>query len=86
MKVLITGANGMVAQATAEHCRSLGDEVIALSRQELDIADEEAVRATLRDLTPQAVINCAAYTDVDGAESNIDTSYRANSTGPANLA
>ncbi|HSI89103.1 MAG TPA: dTDP-4-dehydrorhamnose reductase, partial [Pyrinomonadaceae bacterium] len=46
----------------------------------------EAVRATLRDLTPQAVINCAAYTDVDGAESNIDTSYRANSTGPANLA
>jgi dTDP-4-dehydrorhamnose reductase len=43
MKILITGANGMVARAAIEHCRNIGDEVFALTRQELNIADTDAV-------------------------------------------
>ncbi len=86
MKILITGANGMVARAALEHCRSLGDEVIALTRADLDIADHDAVFASISDARPDAVLNCAAYTDVDGAETDRDSSYHANADGPENLA
>lgn len=86
MKVLITGANGMVARAAAEHCRSIRDEVFALTRQELDIGDHAAVEAALDDIGPEAVLNCAAYTYVDGAETNTGANRRANSDGPENLA
>jgi dTDP-4-dehydrorhamnose reductase len=86
MKILITGANGMVARAAINHCRSIGDEVIALTRQELDIADYEQVIETFTREKPEAVINCAAYTDVDGAETNSDVCYKANSIGVENLA
>jgi dTDP-4-dehydrorhamnose reductase len=86
MKVLITGANGMVARATIAHCRAIGDEVVAMTRQELDIADPDAVSNTIRSTRPDAVINCAAFTDVDGAESKPDASKAANDTGVRNLA
>ncbi|MCW5950263.1 MAG: dTDP-4-dehydrorhamnose reductase [Pyrinomonadaceae bacterium] len=86
MKVLITGSNGMVARSTAAYCRSAGDEVIALSRADLDIADIASVRDGLTSIRPDTVINCAAYTDVDGAEANASTSYSANADGPENLA
>jgi dTDP-4-dehydrorhamnose reductase len=86
MKVLITGANGMVARATAEYCRSIGDEVAALTRSDLDIADLDQVRDTAASIRPDAVINCAAYTNVDGAEANEDLSYQANTLGVGNLA
>ena len=86
MKILITGANGMVAQAAAAHCALIGDEVVATTRQELDIADREAVFQTLRSERPDAVLNCAAYTDVDGAETNQDASRRVNTYGVQYLA
>lgn len=86
MKILITGARGMVAQATAGFCRSIGDETIALTRQELDIADKKAVFAVFDEYKFDAVINCAAYTDVDGSETNIEKCYAANSLGVENLA
>ncbi len=86
MKVLITGARGMVARATAEYCRSIGDEVAALARGEMNIADPESVRSTVRDLRPDAIINCAAYTNVDGAETESEDAVAANVVGPKNLA
>ena len=86
MKVLITGANGMVARASAEYCRSIGDDVIALSHSEMDIANYSAVRDVLGSAAPDAVLNCAAYTNVDGAETNKQASYDANATGVENLA
>lgn len=86
MKILITGANGMVAQATAEYCREIGDEVVALTRQELDIGDADATVETFLQEKFDGVINCAAYTDVDGAETNREISYRANANGVENLA
>lgn len=76
----------MVARATAKHCAELGDEVVALTRQELDIANLDLVRDVFDRERFDAVINCAAYTDVDGSESNIEACYLANSTGVENLA
>lgn len=86
MKILITGANGMVARAAAEYCRGIGDEVVALTRQQCDIADEAAVTVAVETNRPDAIINCAAYTDVDGAESNPEAAHNANVTGVGNLA
>ena len=76
----------MVARATIAHCRGIGDEVVEMTRQELDIADLDAVSTTMRSERPDAVINCAAFTDVDGAESNPDISRAANDVGVRNLA
>ncbi|HSK70214.1 MAG TPA: dTDP-4-dehydrorhamnose reductase [Pyrinomonadaceae bacterium] len=86
MKVLVTGANGMVAKATANYCQSIGDEVSAFTRQELDISDRNAVFDVFRRERPEAVINCAAYTNVDGAETNQEICYAANAFGVENLA
>lgn len=86
MKILITGANGMVAQAAIKHCEAIGDKVIALARQELDIVDKGAVLDVFRQEKFEAVINCAAFTDVDGSETNIEKCYAANSAGVENLA
>jgi dTDP-4-dehydrorhamnose reductase len=86
MKILITGANGMVAQAAIDYCRSIGDTVVALTRQELDISDKNAVFNCFEKDAPQAVLNCAAYTDVDGAETNVERCYAANAVGVENLA
>ena len=86
MKVLITGANGMVARAAAKYCLSIGDTVIGATRQQLDIADRPAVLKLFEDERPDAVLNCAAYTNVDGAESEPDASRAANTIGVENLA
>ncbi len=86
MKVLITGANGMVAKSAIEYCRSIGDEVLALTRQELDISVKAAVFDLFEREQPEAVLNCAAFTDVDGAETNQEICYQANTFGVENLA
>jgi dTDP-4-dehydrorhamnose reductase len=86
MKILITGANGMVARAAIEYCRSIGDEVVALTRQELDISDKQSVSEAFERERFDAVLNCAAYTDVDGAETNEKLCSEANALGVANLA
>lgn len=76
----------MVARAAIAHCKSLGDEVIGLTRAELDISDREAVKTQIAVVKPDAVLNCAAFTDVDGSESNEAKAYAANADGPENLA
>ena len=86
MKILITGANGMVAKAAINYCNSIGDEVVALTRQNLNIADTKQVEDIFSREKPDAVINCAAYTDVDGAETNQEICYLANAVGVENLA
>jgi dTDP-4-dehydrorhamnose reductase len=86
LKVLITGANGMVAQATIEHCHQIGDEVFAYDRKTLDISNAQAVQDFFLRDKPDAVINCAAWTDVDGCETNTPKAYSANAIGPEILA
>lgn len=86
MKVLITGANGMVARSVARHCTEMGDEVAAFDRAGLDISDESLVFEVVQSLKPDAIINCAAFTDVDGAELHREAAFAANATGVGNLA
>jgi dTDP-4-dehydrorhamnose reductase len=76
----------MVARATINYCQSINDEVAAFTRQALDIANIEQVMETFAREKPDTVINCAAYTDVDGAETHKETAYAANSIGVENLA
>lgn len=86
MKILITGANGMVAKAAIDYCRSIGDTVVALTRQELDISNRDEVFDLFAKEKPEAILNCAASTDVDGAEANVERCYAANAHGVENLA
>lgn len=76
----------MVAAATAEYCRAVGDDVAALDRAVLDIADSASVGRAMDEHRPDAVINCAAYTNVDGAEREPEKAEAANVTGVSNLA
>src|ERR671928_499115 len=86
MKVLITGAAGLVGAALTRHCRALGDEVLAFDREGLDITDERAVRETFKSLRPDAAVNCAAWTDVDGCELDPQRAFLVNSQGVEALA
>ena len=86
MKVLITGAGGMVGSALAGHCRARGDEVAAFDRAGLDITDERAVREAFGQVRPDAAVNCAAWTDVDGCELDPQRAFLVNSRGVEILA
>lgn len=79
-RILITGAGGQLAHDLLTACSH--DEVVALTRAELDITDEAAVLAAVREVKPQAVINTAAWTDVDGCEADPDRAHRVNALGP----
>ena len=97
-KILITGAAGLVGRASVAHCLANGDEVVACVRQAvdaghgfdggpaLDIGDREQVDRVIERERPDAVINCAAWTDVDGCESDPEKAELANAIGPENLA
>lgn len=76
----------MVGRATAAHCATLGDQVFTYERQHLDISDVLAVTAAFDESRPEAVINCAAWTDVDGCEGDQDRAYLVNARGPEILA
>jgi dTDP-4-dehydrorhamnose reductase len=86
LKILITGAGGMVGRALSACCASLGDSVFPYDHGSLDIADSEQVSKALQQDQPEVVINCAAWTDVDGCEIDRDRAYAANAAGPENLA
>ncbi len=76
----------MVSRATIKYCQSINDSVAAFTRQELDISNRAQVLETCAREQPEAVINCAAYTNVDGAETNQELCYAANAVGVENLA
>ena len=71
MKILITGANGMLAKEVREKF-SEGNELTLTDVAELDITNEKMVYDYVTDLKPDLIINCAAYTAVDKAEENYD--------------
>ena len=85
MKILVTGANGMLAKEVKERFGK-ENEIIATDVAELDITNEKAVMDYIMNLKPEYIINCAAYTAVDKAEENYELADKINGDGPANLA
>lgn len=86
MKILVTGAAGQLGLELADTLPGRGHEVTALAREELDIADHESVERALDEHSPDLVVNAAAYTNVDGCETDLETAYAVNAEGPRNLA
>ena len=85
LRLLITGANGQVGWNLERTLAPLG-EVIALTRDQLDLADLDAVAQTVRDTGAKIVVNAAAYTAVDKAESEPDLAHAINALAPARMA
>jgi dTDP-4-dehydrorhamnose reductase len=85
MKILLTGASGQVGGELARLLPAHG-EVIALTRAALDLADPGAIAATMRAAAPDIVVNAAAYTAVDLAESERDLAFAINARAPQVLA
>ena len=86
MKVLVTGAGGMLAQAVVPALRRAGHEPIALTRAELDVTDAARVRAAVAAARPDWVCHLAAFTDVDGCETRADHALRVNGEGAGHVA
>jgi dTDP-4-dehydrorhamnose reductase len=83
---LITGAGGMLGRDLVSVLERSGETVTALTRAELDITDDAAVRDALRHWRPAVVANCAAWTAVDAAETAEDAALRLNGQAVAGLA
>ncbi len=85
MKILLTGVNGQVGWELQRTLASLGD-VIAPRRDQLDLSDIQQIRAAVRAIRPQLIVNPAAHTAVDKAESEPDLARAINAIAPATLA
>ena len=86
VRVLVTGAAGMLGRDVTAACHARDHEVVALAHAALDITDRAAVEEAMTRYEPDAVVNCAAFTDVDGAEDDEAGAMRVNDEGAALLA
>ncbi|WP_263146099.1 dTDP-4-dehydrorhamnose reductase [Pseudomonas sp. RIT-PI-AD] len=85
MRILVTGHSGQVARELRLSLAGLG-EVIGLGRDRLDLADSAQIRQRVRELRPTLIVNAAAHTAVDQAESEPEAAYALNATAPGVLA
>lgn len=85
-KILITGADGMLAADLVPVLRTKGHDVVACGRAQLDVTNAPQARAVIDAEKPKVVIHCAAYTNVDGAEADPDAAYALNRDGAKNVA
>jgi dTDP-4-dehydrorhamnose reductase len=85
MKILLTGKDGQVGFALHKKLVSVG-EVIATNRNELNLENPDAIRAFIEKIKPDIIINAAAYTDVDKAETEIELAHKVNTEAPKVLA
>ena len=86
MKVLVTGAKGMLGQDLCPIFEDAGAFVIETDVDTLDITNHEQVKQVLSDIRPDLVVHCAAYTNVDKAEEDLKTAEMINVTGTENIA
>ncbi len=85
MKILVVGCKGMLGTELTDMLRE-AHETIGIDVDQLDITDNAKTMAFIKEIAPDMVINCAAYTNVDGCETEVLLAYRVNATGPKNLA
>lgn len=86
MKILITGANGQLGRELQKQYKGKDVEIIPTDVQELDITNVEMVYKFINEKRPDVIINCAAHTQVDKCEEQLDLAYKINTIGPKNLA
>ncbi|MGH8998520.1 MAG: dTDP-4-dehydrorhamnose reductase [Acidimicrobiia bacterium] len=84
MRLLVTGSAGLVGSEVA--ARASHHEVLPLTRAELDIVDRDAVEQAVGSMAPDAVINCAGWTEVDACESDPERAVKVNALGVRHLA
>ena len=84
MKIVVTGAKGQLGREVAR--QGTAHELILTDYDNLDIVDSKAVASFMREVKADAVIHCAAYTNVDGAEDDADGAFRVNVVGAQNIA
>jgi len=85
MRVLVTGPAGQVGWECQRSLQALGD-IRCIARAECDLVQPGAIRAAVREVTPDVIVNTAAYTAVDRAESEPDLAHAVNAVAPAVLA
>lgn len=86
-KIIITGCNGQLGHAMNQiYANSTEYECVNTDVGELDITDVDAVIRFAKEVKPYAIVNCAAYTDVNKCESEYDLAFKINAIGPRNLA
>jgi dTDP-4-dehydrorhamnose reductase len=86
MRILVAGCAGMLGHDVHRSGERAGHELVEVDLPELDITDAAAVRAFVAQRRPEAVVNCAAWTDVDGAETHREQARAVNAVGAGNLA
>ena len=85
-KIIVTGCNGQLGHAVNKiYENSREYECVNTDVAQLDITDIDDVNRLVGDIRPYAIINCAAHTNVNGCETDIDNAYRINAIGPRNL-
>lgn len=85
MKILVTGAGGQLGQDVVATL-AVDFDVQALDHARLDVSDRRLVMATVADVRPDWIVNCAAFNDVDGAETDPAAAHAVNADGPGHLA
>jgi dTDP-4-dehydrorhamnose reductase len=86
MRILVTGAGGQLGRDVVCAAERAGHEVTGHNRRQLDITDQDAVARVFDTDRPQAAVNCAAHTDVDGAEGDPDAAMEVNGIGAGRVA
>ncbi|MBD5105628.1 MAG: dTDP-4-dehydrorhamnose reductase [Lachnospiraceae bacterium] len=85
-KIIVTGCNGQLGRAVNLHYAGTAEyELVNTDVGELDITNIDKVMDFAREVKPYAIINCAAHTNVDGCETDMDNAYKINAIGPRNL-
>ncbi|MCL6473247.1 MAG: dTDP-4-dehydrorhamnose reductase [Firmicutes bacterium] len=85
MRILVTGARGMLGTDLVDTL-SKEHEVVGIDIDDLDITDAGQTKKKILEVSPELVVHAAAYTDVDGCESNLELAYKVNAIGTQNIA
>lgn len=85
-RVLVTGAAGMLGGDVVRAARARGHECLGLARAQLDVSNERSVETAIVRLAPEVIVNCAAWTDVEGAERDEPAALAVNGAGAGNIA
>src|SRR5262245_25802612 len=84
--ILVVGRSGQVARCVVESAARRGIRVVAIGRPQLDVENRESIERAVRTLEPSAIVNAAAYTAVDRAESEPQRAFAVNRDGAENIA